>query len=90
MNNIKNQGKGELYVNGNSIKTIKFIRPAGNGMLSSQNSHSVKDPDRLEHEPQIMKEVQEVEHDGSNYNSYDEQVETTDVESKIGIEDRNE
>ena len=32
MNNIKNQGRGELYVNGNSIKTIKFIRPAGNSM----------------------------------------------------------
>ena len=32
----------------------------------------------------------EVEHDESNYTSYDEQVETTDVENKTSIEDKNE
>ena len=59
MNDIENQGRGEydeLYMNENSIKTLKFIRPAGNVMLSSQNSHFLKDPDRLEYEPQITKD----------------------------------
>ena len=53
MNDIENQGRGEydeVYMNENSIKTLKFIRPAGNIMLSSQNSHFLKDPDRFEYE----------------------------------------
>ena len=40
-------------MNENSINAFKFIRPVGNSRLSSQNSHSSKKPDRLEHEQQI-------------------------------------
>ena len=47
-NNIKSQWKNELHVNKNSINTYKFIRPTGGSGLSSQYSHSSKDPDRLE------------------------------------------
>ena len=124
MNNIDDQRGGEhdeIYMNKDSIKTLKFIRPAGNVILPSQNSYFLEDPDQLEYEeaplelqitedetysradirdydsPEIRKikkvrqvnnrakfdEVDiergdtmnnqgEVEHDESNYTSYDE------------------
>ena len=52
-NNIGNQGEGEhdeIYMNEESIETLKFIRPAGNIMLPSQNSYFLEDPDQLEYE----------------------------------------
>ena len=53
MNNIGDQGGGEhdeIYMNKDSIKTLKFIRPAGNVILPSQNSYFLEDPDQLEYE----------------------------------------
>ena len=44
----------EIYTNEDSIETLKFIRPAGNVILPSQNSYFLEDPDQLEYEEALL------------------------------------
>ena len=76
MNNIGNQGGGEydeIYMNEDSIKTLKFIRPAGNVILSSQNSYFLEDPDRLQYEkaPLKLQVTKDETYSGADIRDYD-------------------
>ena len=82
-----------MHVNENSINAFKSIRPAGDSRLSSQNSHSSKDPDRLEHEQQIMANEK-----GANIRDLDtpeimevKQAQPRDLQSRppVGTQGRN-